>query len=48
MLLTAVSYESFFGSIVPYLFKIGVTAVVGVVFVNFLAKQFDKRDQYAG
>lgn len=42
MLLLAVSYESFFGSIVPYLFKIGVTAAIGVVFVNFLARQFDR------
>lgn len=47
MLLTAVSYESFFGSIIPYLFKIGVTAVIGVVFVNLLARQFDKRPQTA-
>jgi len=43
MLLTSVSYESFFGSIVPYLFKIGFTAVVGVLIVNLLAKQFNKR-----
>ena len=47
MLLTAVSYESFFGSIVPYLCKIGFTAVVGIVLVNFVARQFDKRQQAA-
>jgi hypothetical protein len=43
MLLTAVSYESFFGSIVPYLVKIGITALVGVLIVNLLAKQFEVR-----
>ena len=39
MLLTAVSYESFFGSIIPYLFKIGITALVGVFMVNFMARR---------
>jgi oligosaccharide repeat unit polymerase len=47
MLLTAVSYESFFGSIIPYLFKIGITAVVGIVMVNLLARQFDRRQTRA-
>lgn len=39
MLLTAVSFEAFFATIIPYLFKIGVTAVVGIVLVTFLAKR---------
>ena len=39
MLITAVSYESFYGSILPYLFKVGVTTVVGIVFVNFFARR---------
>jgi hypothetical protein len=47
MLLTAVSYESFFGTTVPYLFKIGVTAVLGVFIVNILARQFDSRQRPA-
>jgi hypothetical protein len=49
MLLMAVSYESFFASIIPYLFKIGVTAIVGVLLVNVLARRFDRnRDQVVG
>jgi oligosaccharide repeat unit polymerase len=42
MLLIAVSYESFYASIVPYVFKYGITAIVGVVLVNVLARQFEK------
>jgi hypothetical protein len=38
MLITAVSYESFYGSIIPYLFKIGVISVAGLLLVNFLAR----------
>ena len=36
MLLTAVSYESFFGSIIPYLFKVGVISVGGILIIHFL------------
>ena len=43
MLLGAVSYASFFASIIPYLFKYGITAIVGVLIVNLLARQFEKR-----
>ncbi len=39
MLLTAVSYEGFYGVIIPFLFKVGVTAIVGILLVNFLAKR---------
>jgi len=39
MLLTSVSYEAFFGTIIPYLVKFGFTAVIGVMIVNFLAKK---------
>ena len=42
MLLTAVSYEGFFAQIVPYIFKIGVTAVVGVILINLLARRFNR------
>lgn len=48
MLLTAINYETFYGSLVPYLFKYGLTAVVGVVLVNFAARQFDKREFVQG
>jgi hypothetical protein len=43
MLLTSVSYEGFYGTIVPFFFKVGFTAAVGLVLVCFLAKAFDKR-----
>lgn len=42
MLLTAVSYEGFYGTIIPSLFKVGITAVVGILIVNFIAKKMDK------
>lgn len=48
MLLTAINYETFFGSLVPYLFKFGITAVVGVVLVNAAARQFVKHDLAQG
>src|SRR5262249_32864411 len=35
MLLTSISYEGTYGLIVPYLFKIGVTALVGMAIVRF-------------
>jgi hypothetical protein len=35
MLLTGVSYEGSYGVIVPYLFKVGLTAFVGVLIVRF-------------
>ena len=41
MLLMAVNYETFFAAIIPYLFKIGTTAVVGVVIVNLLARRLN-------
>lgn len=37
MLLTAISYEGFYGIIIPYLFKYGAAAVVGVLLVNLFA-----------
>jgi len=39
MLITAVSYESFYGSILPFMFKVGVISVVGILFVNFFARR---------
>jgi len=38
MLLTAVSYEAFYGAILPFLFKVGASAVVGMAMVMFFAK----------
>jgi hypothetical protein len=37
MLLTSISYEGTYGLIVPYLFKVGVTAVLGMAIVRFFA-----------
>jgi hypothetical protein len=42
MLLTAISYESTFGYIVPYLFKIGAAAVAGVVLTVLVARAIRK------
>ncbi|MEP6947033.1 MAG: hypothetical protein ABJA02_14020 [Acidobacteriota bacterium] len=39
MLLTGVSYESFYGSIIPFLVKVGFTVIVGLVLVNMIAKR---------
>jgi oligosaccharide repeat unit polymerase len=41
MLIIAVSYEGFFGSILPYMFKVGVFSVVGIIFVNFFGRRTD-------
>lgn len=41
MLLTSISYEGFYGTIIPTLFKIGVTALVGIVIVHFIAKRIE-------
>ncbi len=37
MLLTSISYESFYGSILPYLMKVGVVAVFGIFIIRFTA-----------
>jgi hypothetical protein len=39
MLLTAISYESFFGGIIPYLSKVAVISVVGILVVHFSLKK---------
>jgi hypothetical protein len=38
MLLTSVSYEAFYGTIIPSFIKVGFVAVVGILLVNILAK----------
>ncbi len=42
ILLTGISYEGFFGTIMPYLIKYGMIAVIGLVFVNFFQSNFRK------
>lgn len=39
MILTAVSYESFYGSIIPYITKVGVISVIGILVVNFFVNK---------
>ncbi len=41
MLLTSVSYEGFYGTIIPVFFKIGFTAVIGILIVNIIAKRIE-------
>lgn len=43
MLLTSVSYEGFYGTIIPHFFKVGFTAAVGILLVNFMAKRVFSR-----
>lgn len=42
MLLTCISYEGFYGTIIPTLFRFLITASVGVLFVLILAKRIDE------
>ena len=38
MLLMAISYESFYGMLIPFLFKVGITAIVGLIIVGLIAR----------
>lgn len=38
MLLTSVSFEGFYGTIIPQFFKVGIVAVTGILIVNLLAR----------
>ena len=42
MLLTAISYESTFGYIVPYLFKIGIAATAGILLMLLVSRAIRK------
>ena len=41
MLLTSVSYEGFYGTIIPVFFKIGFISVIGILVVNMIAKRIE-------
>jgi MFS family permease len=41
MLLTAVSYEGFYGTIIPHLFKVSITVLVGSIIVNMIVKRLN-------
>ncbi len=38
MLLMAISYEGFYGLLIPFLFKVGITSIVGLLIVGLVAK----------
>ena len=42
MLVTSVSYEGFYGTIIPLFVKIGLISVIGVVIVSLIAKKIDQ------
>lgn len=44
MLLTSVSLEGFYGTIIPNLFKVGFTAIVGILLVNLIARKMDSNN----
>ncbi len=39
MLLTSVSYEGFYGGILPFLVKVGFTTIIGLLIINFFTKK---------
>ncbi len=39
ILLSSVSYEGFYGTIIPLMIKFGLIAVLGLIFVNFMIKK---------
>lgn len=41
MLIINLSYEGFYGTLLPYMFKVGATTLVGIAFVNFFARRVD-------
>ncbi|MGD9561120.1 MAG: O-antigen polymerase [Pyrinomonadaceae bacterium] len=43
MLLMAISYESFYGLLIPYLVKVGLTALVGILIVGLAARALGHR-----
>lgn len=43
MLLMSVSYEGFFGTIIPHLFKVAFVAVIGILIVNLIATILSRR-----
>lgn len=39
MLLTAISYEGFYGIIIPYLLRVGFITIIGLLFIKFFIKK---------
>lgn len=42
MLVTAVSYESFYGAIIPFMVKVGATSLTGMFVVTLIAKRISR------
>ncbi len=42
MFITSVSYEGFYGTIIPVLFKIGFTSIIGILIVIIIAARIEK------
>jgi hypothetical protein len=42
MLLTSISYESFYGSIVPYMIKVGIVSVLGIIILRIFVGKMQK------
>ncbi len=38
MLLMSISYEGFYGLLIPYIVKVGITTIIGILIVNTVAK----------
>lgn len=45
LILTSVSYEGFYGTILPTMFKVAFTALLGVLLVCIFAKKLEAREQ---
>ncbi len=43
MLVPTISYESFYGSIIPYMFKVGVISMVGIVMTQFFISKVSRK-----
>jgi hypothetical protein len=43
MLLMSISYEGFYGQLIPMLFKVGITALVGLIIVGLVARSLGHR-----
>lgn len=41
MLITSVSYEGFYSTLLPVLFRTGITAIIGILIVSVIAKQIE-------
>lgn len=42
MIIPTISYESFYGSIIPYMIKVGVITVVGIIITQFLINKVSR------